>query len=93
MSVVTLQQLKDDLRITDDDSDTILQTLLDGAEAEARSFCNAPADTTMFTEPDVVVAVFLLVRSKYDLEDARDMERYRSVAETLLQPHRILIGI
>lgn len=90
MSVVNLQQVKDELRITDNDSDTHLQTLLDASLSEAASFCNT---LELPSDPAVVSAVLLLVRSKYDLENADDMKSYRSVAETLLQPHRVTMGI
>lgn len=38
MSVVTLQQVKDYLRVTHDDDDAMLQRLLDGAEDEALQY-------------------------------------------------------
>jgi hypothetical protein len=64
--------------------------LLDAAHAEARNYLNA---SSLPAESDVSVAVLLLLRAKFDLDDARDMARYRSVAESLLQPYRIGMGV
>lgn len=92
MTVVTMQQAKAELRIVleDTEQDDHIQLLLDASEAEAAAFCNRE---NLPNEPSVASAVLLLLRSKFDLEDARDMARYRSVAETLLTPYRIDMGI
>lgn len=50
-----------------------------------------PTDSTVAA--DVRDAVFLLVRSRYDENDGDQIAKYRSAAETMLQPYRTMIGV
>mgnify|MGYP003600274054 CR=1 FL=1 len=90
MSVIALSLVKKDLRVVHTDDDELLQTLLDAAEDEALRFMNL---TTLPASPSITSAVFLLVRSKYDAEDADAIARLRDCVETLLMPYRIDLGM
>lgn len=90
MSVLMIDEIKRDLRIAHDDDDVLLQSLLEASEAEARSYCN----TASLPQDDAVrSAVMLLVRSKYDSTDPAEMLKFRTVAEQLMQPHRVAVGV
>ena len=97
---MTLTELKAFLRVTHTADDTLLQMLLDGAVAEAFEFCNLrtlESDVTGVMElPEsrsVDVALCLLVKAKYELQDADEIAAARRVAETLLMPHRQNMGV
>lgn len=119
MSKVQLQEVKQDLRITHDLDDAILQRYIDSAEREAASFMDRkdlegpwddyvspPAPCTVSSssssssssseEPlpdDVRIAIYFLVRSKYDAPDPADIAVYRDAAEVLLFPYRRGLGV
>lgn len=103
MSIITVATIKEDLRITQDDDDSLLQILLDAAEDEALQFLDMDqlptiTPTSEITSesqlvPSVYSAVFFLVRSKYDAADAVEIQGLRSCAETLLMPYREQLGI
>lgn len=89
--MTTLAALKLDLRIEHQADDALLTALLAAAESEAKSFCNRaslPADAAIDS------ALHLLVRSKYDASvEPQEMAKYRMVAEQLLIPHRVELGL
>jgi hypothetical protein len=105
--VIDLATVKGYLRVTHTSDDTLLQTLLDGAETEALRFMNRdelpgaydlPEDSSSEPEvseaqvpADVVVAVFLLVMAEYEA-DAEDRDRLRKAAEVKLTPYRTEMG-
>lgn len=106
MSAIDLAVIKRDLRVTHDADDVLLQELLDAAEVEARRFLDRDALPLMgeldseevssdagLVEPDVRVAVTLLVRSKYDAATALEIGHLRQGAETLLMPYRQGLGV
>lgn len=102
--MISLDDIKRDLRVTHDDDDALLQTLLDASEREAVNYMDlaalpvvgggeASSESEPVVEPDVKVAVFLLVRSKYDAATAAEIEGLRKAAETLLTPYRVSWGV
>ena len=96
MSIITLATIKQDLRITHNSDDAILQIYLDAAEDEALRFLNSvelPLDTNDELAPSVYGGVFLLVRSKYDAENGDEIAKLRRCAETMLMPYREELGV
>lgn len=102
MSEIALSLVKADLRVTHDDDDVLLQTLLDAAEEEASKFLNmsqlpAPATSSSSSDytvaPSVYAAVLLLVRSKYDATTADEISKLRHAAEVMLMPFREGLGV
>ena len=91
MSVVTLQQLKADLRITSTAQDDYLQDLLDAVSCEMLSFLNMEAFPSP-VPPSLITATWILARARHSVEDAREIERHRKLAETIMYPHRVEIG-
>lgn len=97
MSLITLAQVKADLRVTHNEDDTLLQVLLDASEDEALRFLNASElplnpDATDAPMPSIYAAVFLLVRAKYEAAEPGTIEGLRKCAETLLMPYREQMG-
>lgn len=100
MSLIDLELVKQDLRVTNDDDDTLIQVLLDAAEDEALQFLGTselPYVMTQYSSetiaPSVYAAVFLLVRAKYDETNPEQIGHFRRAAETLLMPYRESIGL
>lgn len=113
MSTVTVAEVKQDLRITHNLDDAILQRYVDGAEREALNFMDrkdflgpweyvppceqsssSSSSSSEETMPeDVRVAIYFLVRSKYDAPDPDDITKYRNAAEVLLHPYRRGLGV
>lgn len=102
MSIIALEDIKRDLRVTHDSDDALLQVLLDASEDEALRFLNHLELPTLEDEspssedpiaPSVYSAVFLLVRSKYDSATADEITRLRQCAETILMPYRTEMGV
>lgn len=58
---------------------------------------DSSSEVDVTTEPDiaadVVAAVAMLVRVQYDALEADDAAKWRTVAETMLQPYRTEIGV
>lgn len=92
--MLLLDDAKARLRVTDADSDALIQSLIDAALIECQQFTGlAPADPVMTSPPDDLLAgVYLMVEAGYD-GDPKDRGRYRSAAETLWQPYRIDQGV
>jgi len=93
--MITLEQVKADLRVTHDEDDGLLEILLNGATDEALLYMNR---AQLPTVDDVVVgsvytAVFLLVRGMYDTTDPAQMTAIRQRAEVMLQPYRQDLGL
>ena len=87
---MTLEELKAELRITSDDLDPPLAALLAGVEAEARQFIGRDF---IPDEPDVRQGLVMLARSQFDAATPDEAMKFRRVAETLLQPHRVGMGL
>lgn len=86
---MTLDDIKRDLRVTHNDDDALLLTLLESAQDQARRFIGQNA---LPSGASVKTATILLVRCLYDAADAKEIEATRKVAETMLMPYRIGLG-
>lgn len=100
MSLIDIELVKQDLRVSHDDDDALIQILLDAAEDEALQFLGSselPYIVGQYSSeviaPSIYAAVFLLVRSKYDEADAAQIGHFRKAAETLLMPYRESVGL
>ena len=99
MSTATLTMVKADLRVTGTDDDVLIQLLIDAAEDECLQFLGTselPTDTASSNAPlkgSVYAAVFLLVRAKYDMSSADEVNIIRQSAEMLLMPYRANLGL
>lgn len=107
--VVTLEEVKQDLKVTHDADDTILRTYIDAAENEALQFmdresfgdvcpCDEVSSEEVSSETPVIpasvkTAVFFLVRGMYDASTPETVRGYRAAAETLLMPFRCRLGV
>lgn len=87
---MTLDELKAELRITDESLDDVLTPLLAGIEAEARQFLAVDA---LPDEPDVRQGLVMLARVQFDATTPDEAAKFRRVAETLLTPHRQGMGL
>ena len=98
MSTATLTMVKADLRVTGTDDDVYIQLLIDAAEDECLQFLGVselPTETGSSQPPlkgSVYAAVFMLVRAKYDLASAEELNLIRQSAEMLLMPYRANMG-
>lgn len=87
--IVTVDEVKNHLRIEDDDEDMYLESLISQAQAVAEDFCR-----TQFSEaaPEPVrLAVLLFVSHYYENRDNPDRAVYgtmRIAFENLLYPYR-----
>ncbi len=99
MSAVTLEQVKEDLRLTHDSDDALLQILIDAAEDEAMQFLGVSELPTVIgsSEPPVkgsiYAAIFLSVKAKYEATSPDEIEKLRVCFETLLMPYRENLGV
>lgn len=92
MAQLTLASLKNELRIEADnvDLDPVLQALVDGVLAEAKSYLCTPA---VPDEPDVYQGCVLLARAKFDAVTPQEAAAYRDGALALLTPYRVGMGL
>lgn len=103
MSIIKLEVVKQDLRVIHNADDEMLQRHLDASEREAIHFMNltelpvpdaqSSDPQALEVEPDVVAAVTILVRSKYEAASASDIDALRRSAESLLMPYRVGLGV
>ena len=105
---MTLDDIKRDLRVTHDDDDALLETLLASAKDQAMRFLDLtelPAvevDSSSSSSSSSIgsleypgsirTALILLVRCLYDPADAKEIEATRKAAETMLMPYRTGLG-
>ena len=93
---MTLYEIKRDLRVTHDDDDALLETLLASAKDQALRFLDLtelPAVEGSLEYPGSIrTALILLVRCLYDPADAKEIEATRKAAETMLMPYRTGLG-
>ena len=87
---MTLDELKAELRITTTDLDDVLEPMLVGIQAEARQFLGCVA---LPDEPDIRQGLVMLARAQFDAAGPDEAMKFRRVAETLLQPHRMGMGL
>lgn len=99
MSIATLTMVKADLRVTGTDDDTYIQLLIDAAEDECLQFLGVselPTEVGSSEPPlkgSIYAAVLLLVRAKYDIASADEINMIRQSAEMLLMPYRANMGM
>lgn len=100
MSLIDIELVKQDLRVSNYDDDALIQVLLDAAEDEALRFLGTSEFPYVMSEyaseaiaPSIYAAVFLLVRAKYDETDPAQIGNFRQAAETLLMPYRENLGL
>ena len=103
---MTLDDIKRDLRVTHDEDDALLETLLESAKDQALRFLDLPELPTVEVDSSsssssigsleypgsIRTALILLVRCLYDPADAKEIEATRKVAETMLMPYRTGLG-
>ena len=87
--LLTLEEVKDHLRIQYDDEDELIENLIAQAQATAEDFCRAEFPDNA-PEP-VRLAILLMVSHYYENRDNPDRQTYltmRMAFENLLYPHR-----
>ena len=87
--VLTVDEVKQHLRIDNDEEDTLIEGLIRQAQASAEDFCRVSFDEDV-AEP-VRLACLLFVSYYYENRDIPDMTTYKSMRmafEHLLYPHR-----
>ncbi|MBO4378828.1 MAG: phage gp6-like head-tail connector protein [Clostridia bacterium] len=87
--VLTVDEVKQHLRIDHDEEDTLLEGLIRQAQASAEDFCRVSFEEAA-AEP-VRLACLLFVSYYYENRDIPDMTTYKSMRmafEHLLYPHR-----
>ena len=103
---MTLDDIKRDLRVTHDEDDALLETLLESAKDQALRFLDLPELPTVEADSSassssigsleypgsIRTALILLVRCLYDPADAKEIEATRKAAETMLMPYRTGLG-
>lgn len=86
---VTLEILKDFLRVTHDEDDTTLALLLGAAHDEAVRYL----DVSELPDADSVdLGVMMLVRAAYDAETSDEAQRWREIARSTMHNHRQGLG-
>ena len=87
--VVSVDEVKNHLRIQHDDENSYLESLVVQAQAAAEDFCRVTFDSNA---PETVrLAVMLMVSHFYENRDNADKQVYltmRMAFENLLYPHR-----
>ena len=105
---MTLDDIKRDLRVTHDEDDALLETLLASAKDQALRFLDltelpvVEVDSSSSSSSSSIgsleypgsirTALILLVRCLYDPADAKEIEATRKAAETMLMPYRTGLG-
>lgn len=108
MSTLSLESVKEYLRVIHNDDDNMLQELLDSAESEVLSFLNADsfesvlahfsvAFSTSSSEsvlpPDIATQIKILVKADYEEQDPAKVAQWRDLVERRLFPYRMELGV
>lgn len=105
MSLISLEQAKDYLRVTDAADDVQIQMMIDACENEALRFMNrsqfgslSASDDGFSSEtenmPDSVrLGILLMIGAAYDSVSPSDYEQLISVSEHYFMPYRICNGV
>lgn len=88
---MTLQEVKDALRVSGNADDALLTRLLNSATAECLRFTGLDALDSN-TEDDLWQGVVVMIHADYDA-DPKDRPEYRRAAEALWMPYRTGLGI
>ena len=91
-----LSDVKNALRVTQDDDDALLKRLIDSACAECVAYLNLdntqdPQDLVFEQPASVFNGVVLMVQADYD-GDPEKRDAYRQAALNLWQPYRLDLG-
>lgn len=87
--VLTVDEVKEHLRIQHDEEDELIKRLIAQAQAAAEDFCYVEFDDT--APQPVKLAIMLMVSHYYENRDNPDHQLYvtmRTAFENLLYPHR-----
>lgn len=88
-----LDDVKAHLRITDNDSDVLLNRLIASATREYISFTGVDAtESTVPAEEDAVTGIILMVQAGYEGQP-QDRNAYRDAAIRLWTPYRVNMGV
>lgn len=92
--IITLNELKLALRVSNNDEDSEISRKLAAAIAEARSFINGdvPQRIDGTVPADFVNGIVLIVQADYEL-DPMKRDTIRNSAERLWYPYRNAVGI
>lgn len=88
---MTLEEVKDALRVSGNQDDDLLERLLASAVSECLRFTGLE-ELDSNSEEDLWQGVMVIIQGDYDA-DARDRNRYRRAAEVLWMPYRIGLGV
>lgn len=98
MSIPTMIQAKNYLRLVDDDLDAVVVLAISASQAEMDTFIGGdsaalrwPADAEV--PGDVVGAALLLLKVHFEESDPQRAEQWRGVAQRLLFPYRAASGV
>ena len=87
---MTLQEVKDALRVSGNADDALLTRLLNSATAECLRFTGLDALDSN-TEDDLWNGILVMIHADYDA-DLKERNEYRRAAETLWMPYRTELG-
>ena len=86
--MISLDELKLALRVSNDDEDAEIQRKLDAAIAECARYLNG---TLLPTPQDVVTGIVLIVQADYEADPLLRKE-YRATAQSLWNQYRVEVG-
>ena len=90
--ILDVDDVKNHLRIEEDEEDELIESLIQQAQAAAENFCRVSFETAYETVPAPVrLAVLLMVSHYYENRDNPDRQIYitmRMAFENLLYPYR-----
>ena len=90
MTIATIYEFRDFLRVTGSDLDPALDLALRSASAEVRHYLGFDPEEP---DPDMVIACCLLAQTHVDAGSPEDQNHRREAAHGLLRPHRLDTGI
>lgn len=88
---MTLNEVKDALRVTGTQDDALLTRLLSSATSECLRFTGLDALDSN-AEDDLWNGILVMIHADYDA-DMKERDDYRRAAETLWMPYRTGLGV
>lgn len=85
--MLTLDTVKDALRVTHDSDDALLYRLIESGKRECLRFLDIEALPDFADYPDLEQGIILMIQADYDA-DPLERNNYRRAAETLWMPFR-----